>query len=168
MHVIAAKAVCFKEALSDDFKIYSKNVISNAKILSERLIKNGFKIFSGGTDTHLMLLDLRDFNITGKDAEASLVRSNITCNKNGIPFDTQSPMITSGIRLGTPHVLPEVLTNEFKLVGDLITKVLKGLSENGQNNSKIEKEVQEVVDVCAAFLYIVIRYNINTNALSIL
>ena len=153
MHVIAAKAVCFKEALSDDFKIYSKNVISNAKILSERLIKNGFKIFSGGTDTHLMLLDLRDFNITGKDAEASLVRSNITCNKNGIPFDTQSPMITSGIRLGTPACTTRGFgPNEFKLVGDLITKVLKGLSENGQNNSKIEKEVQkEVVDLCATF-----------------
>ena len=153
MHVIAAKAVCFKEALSDDFKIYSKNVISNAKILSERLIKNGFKIFSGGTDTHLMLLDLRDFNITEKDAEASLVRSNITCNKNGIPFDTQSPMITSGIRLGTPACTTRGFgPNEFKLVGDLITKVLKGLSENGQNNSKIEKEVQkEVVDLCTTF-----------------
>ena len=102
MHVIAAKAVCFKEALDDEFKIYTKNVIKNAKILSENLIKNGFKIFSGGTDTHLMLVDLRDFNVTGKDAEASLGRANITCNKNGIPFDTQSPMITSGIRLGTP------------------------------------------------------------------
>ena len=102
MHVIAAKAVCFKEALDDDFKDYSKKVISNAKILSNRLIKNGFKIFSGGTDTHLMLVDLRDFKVTGKDAEASLVRSNITCNKNGIPFDSESPMITSGIRLGTP------------------------------------------------------------------
>ena len=153
MHVIAAKAVCFKEALSDEFKSYSKNVINNAKILSDKLMKNGFKIFSGGTDTHLMLVDLREFNITGKDAEASLVRANITCNKNGIPFDTQSPMITSGIRLGTPACTTRGFgPNEFSLIGDLISKVLNGLSKNGQNNSKIEKEVQkEVVDLCTSF-----------------
>jgi len=153
MHVIAAKAVCFKEALSDEFKNYSKNVINNAKILSDKLIKNGFKIFSGGTDTHLMLVDLRDFNVTGKDAEASLVRSNITCNKNGIPFDTQSPMVTSGIRLGTPACTTRGFgPNEFSLIADLISKVLKGLSENGQNNSKIEKEVQkEAIDLCSSF-----------------
>ena len=153
MHVIAAKAVCFKEALSNEFKSYSKDVINNAKILSERLSKNGFKIFSGGTDTHLMLLDLRDFNVTGKDAEASLVRSNITCNKNGIPFDTQSPMITSGIRLGTPACTTRGFgPKEFTIVADLITKVVKGLSQNGANNTKIEKEVQkEVIDLCSAF-----------------
>ena len=153
MHVIAAKAVCFKEALSDEFKNYSKNVINNAKILSNRLIDNGFKIFSGGTDTHLMLVDLREFNVTGKDAESSLVRSNITCNKNGIPFDTQSPMITSGIRLGTPACTTRGFgPNEFTLIGDLISKVVKGLSKNGQNNSKIEKEVQkEVIDLCSSF-----------------
>ena len=121
MHVIAAKAVCFKEALSDEFKDYSNDVINNAKILSDKLMKNGFKIFSGGTDTHLMLVDLREFNITGKDAEASLVRANITCNKNGIPFDTQSPMITSGIRLGTPACTTRGFgPNEFNLIGDLI------------------------------------------------
>ncbi len=153
MHVIAAKAVCFKEALSKDFKVYSQNVIGNAKILSNRLIENGFKIFSGGTDTHLMLVDLRDFNVTGKDAEASLVRSNITCNKNGIPFDTQSPMITSGIRLGTPACTTRGFgSSEFSLVADLITKVVKGLSKNPENNSKIEKEVQkEVIDLCSSF-----------------
>ena len=153
MHVIAAKAVCFNEALDDEFKIYTKNVIKNAKILSEKLIKNGFKIFSGGTDTHLMLLDLRDFNVTGKDAEASLVRANITCNKNGIPFDTQSPMITSGIRLGTPACTTRGFSSgEFTLIADLITKVIKGLSENGSNNSKIEKDVQkEVIDLCSSF-----------------
>ena len=153
MHVIAAKAVCFKEALDGEFKIYVKNVINNAKILSESLSKNGFKIFSGGTDTHLMLLDLRAFNVTGKDAEASLGRANITCNKNGIPFDTQSPMITSGIRLGTPACTTRGFgSDEFNLIGDLITKVIKGLSENGLNNSKIEKEVQkEVIDLCSAF-----------------
>ena len=153
MHVIAAKAVCFKEALSDEFKYYSNDVINNAKILSDKLMKNGFKIFSGGTDTHLMLVDLREFNITGKDAEASLVRANITCNKNGIPFDTQSPMITSGIRLGTPACTTRGFgPNEFSLIGDLISKVLNGLSKNGQNNSKIEKEVQkEVIDLCSSF-----------------
>ena len=153
MHVIAAKAVCFKEALSDEFKKYSQNVINNAKILSNKLIDNGFKIFSGGTDTHLMLVDLRDFKVTGKDTEASLVRSNITCNKNGIPFDTQSPMITSGIRLGTPACTTRGFgPNEFSLIADLISKVIKGLSKNGQNNSKIEKEVQkEVIDLCSSF-----------------
>ena len=153
MHVIAAKAVCFKEALSNDFKIYSKDVINNAKTLSNRLIKNGFKIFSGGTDTHLMLVDLRELNVTGKDAEASLVRSNITCNKNGIPFDSQSPMITSGIRLGTPACTTRGFgANEFNLIGDLISKVVKGLSKNGSNNSKIEKDVQkEVIDLCSSF-----------------
>tara|TARA_B100001093_G_scaffold392671_1_gene379204 strand:- start:153 stop:1454 length:1302 start_codon:yes stop_codon:yes gene_type:complete len=153
MHVIAAKAVCFKEAIDDEFKIYVKNVINNAKILSEKLSNNGFKIFSGGTDTHLMLLDLRKFNVTGKDAEASLGRANITCNKNGIPFDTQSPMITSGIRLGTPACTTRGFgPNEFILIADLITKVINGLSENSSNISKIEKEVQkEVIDLCSSF-----------------
>tara|TARA_B100000963_G_scaffold360747_1_gene392857 strand:- start:17020 stop:18321 length:1302 start_codon:yes stop_codon:yes gene_type:complete len=153
MHVIAAKAVCFKEALSEDFKMYSKNVISNAQILADKLTKNGFKIFSGGTDTHLMLVDLREFNVTGKDAEASLGRANITCNKNGIPFDTQSPMITSGIRLGTPACTTRGFgSREFSLVADLITKVIKGLSQNAENNSEIEKDVQkEVIDLCASF-----------------
>ena len=153
MHVIAAKAVCFKEALTDDFKDYSKNVLSNAKILSSRLIHNGFKIFSGGTDTHLMLVDLRDLNVTGKDAEASLVRANITCNKNGIPFDTQSPMITSGIRLGTPACTTRGIgASEFSLIADLISKVVKGLSKNGTNNVNVEQEVQkEVIDLCSSF-----------------
>ena len=153
MHVIAAKAVCFKEALSDEFKNYSKNVINNAKILSDKLINNGFKIFSGGTDTHLMLVDLREFNVTGKDAEASLVRANITCNKNGIPFDTQSPMITSGIRLGTPACTTRGFgPKEFSLIADLISKVVKGVSQNSENNSKIEQEVQkEVIDLCSLY-----------------
>ncbi len=153
MHVIAAKAVCFKEALSKDFKTYSKNVINNAKVLSNKLLNNGFDIFSGGTDTHLLLVDLRKFNVTGKEAEASLGRANITCNKNGIPFDTQSPMITSGIRLGTPACTTRGFgAKEFELIADLISKVVKGLSKNHDNNSKIEKEVQkEVIDLCASF-----------------
>jgi glycine hydroxymethyltransferase len=153
MHVIAAKAVSFKEALSDDFKIYTKNVIANAKILSESLTDKGFKIFSGGTDTHLMLLDLRSFKVTGKDAQASLGRANITCNKNGIPFDTESPFITSGIRLGTPACTTRGFgEQEFKLIAKLIYKVIKNLSENKTDNSKIENEVkQEVINLCSSF-----------------
>ena len=153
MHVIAAKAVCFKEALSDEFKTYTKNVIKNAKVLSERLSEKGFKIFSGGTDTHLMLLDLRSFKVTGKDAQASLGKANITCNKNGIPFDTESPFITSGIRLGTPACTTRGFKEEeFKLVADLIYKVVKGLSENKSDNSKIENEVKkEIIDLCSSF-----------------
>ena len=153
MHVIAAKAVCFKEALSPDFKEYTKNVINNAKILSEKLKEKGFKIFSGGTDTHLMLIDLRSFGVTGKDAQASLGRANITCNKNGIPFDTESPMVTSGIRLGSQAATTRGFgLNEFKTVGELITKTLKGLSENPNDNSKVENEVKnEVISLTSSF-----------------
>jgi len=153
MHVIAAKAVCFKEALDPSFKIYTKQVIENAKTLSETLVKNNLKIFSGGTDTHLMLLDLRNFNLTGKLAEASLGRANITCNKNSIPFDTQSPMITSGVRLGTPASTTRGFgQKEFVLVGQLISKLLKELAKNPENNSKTENEVKkEVIDLCGSF-----------------
>ena len=153
MHVIAAKAVCFKEALDESFKDYVKKVIENAKILSETLIKNDFRIFSGGTDTHLMLLDLRNFKLTGKIAEASLGRANITCNKNSIPFDTQSPMITSGVRLGTPASTTRGFgQKEFILVGQLISKLLKELAKNPDNNFKAENEVKkEVIDLCTSF-----------------
>ena len=153
MHVIAAKAVCFHEALSKDFKDYTKNVIKNAKVLANTLSDKGFKIFSGGTDTHLMLLDLRSFNVNGKEAQASLGRANITCNKNGIPFDTESPMITSGIRLGTPACTTRGFgEDEFKIVGDLIFKIIKGLSSNKDDNSKAESEVKkEIIDLCSSF-----------------
>jgi len=153
MHVIAAKAVAFHEALQPGFKEYIKSVLANAKILSETLKNNGFKIFSGGTDTHLMLVDLRPFKVTGKDAESSLCRANITCNKNGIPFDTAKPTITSGIRLGSQAATTRGFSlNEFKKVGDLITKVIKGLSNNSQDNSKIETEVRnEVIKLCSKF-----------------
>ena len=153
MHVIAAKAVCFKEALDPDFKTYTKQVIANAKILSETLLEDGFKIFSGGTDTHLMLLDLRNFNLTGKLAESSLGKANITCNKNSIPFDTQSPTITSGVRLGTPASTTRGFAEkEFIIVGKLISKLLKELAKNPENNSKAENEVKnEVIDLCSAF-----------------
>jgi glycine hydroxymethyltransferase len=153
MHVIAAKAVCFKEALSNEFKKYTDDVINNAKTLAESLTNKGFKIFSGGTDTHLMLLDLRSFKVTGKDAQASLGRANITCNKNGIPFDTESPMITSGIRLGTPACTTRGFGDqEFKFIAELIYKVIKGLSENLTDNSKIENEVKkDVIKLCSSF-----------------
>ncbi len=153
MHVIAAKAVAFQEALKPSFKEYIKSVLANAKILSETLKNNGFKIFSGGTDTHLMLVDLRPFNVTGKAAETSLCKANITCNKNGIPFDTEKPTITSGIRLGTQAATTRGFgLNEFKKVGDLITKVIVGLSKNSEDNNKTEQEVKkEVIDLCSNF-----------------
>ena len=153
MHVVAAKAVCFKEALDPNFRTYAKQVVENAKTLSETLVKNNFKIFSGGTDTHLMLLDLREFKLTGKLAESSLGKANITCNKNSIPFDTQSPMITSGVRLGTPASTTRGFTQkEFVLVGQLISKLLKELAKNPEDNSKAENEVKkEVIDLCGSF-----------------
>ena len=153
MHIIAAKAVGFLEALKPEFKTYIKNVLANAKVLSESLINNGFKIYSGGTDTHLMLVDLRPFNVKGNVAAESLSRANITCNKNGIPFDTESPMITSGIRLGTQAATTRGFgIDEFKKVADLITKTIQGLSKNPDNNSKIEGEVRaEVIELCSRF-----------------
>ena len=153
MHVIAAKAAAFQEALKPEFKDYIKEVLANAKILSETLKNNGFKIFSGGTDTHLMLVDLRPFKVTGKAAEVSLCNANITCNKNGIPFDTEKMTITSGIRLGSQAATTRGFgLNEFKKIGELITKVVKGLSQNPNDNKKIESEVRkEVVDLCSNF-----------------
>ena len=153
MHVVAAKAVAFQEALQPSFRVYIKAVIENAKILSETLKNNGFKIFSGGTDTHLMLVDLRPFKVTGKAAEISLCKANITCNKNGIPFDTEKMTITSGIRLGSQAATTRGFgLNEFKKVGELITKVIKGLSQNPNDNSIIESEVRkEVIELCSKF-----------------
>ena len=153
MHIIAAKAAGFQEALKPDFKDYIKSVLSNAKILAETLKNNGFKIYSGGTDTHLMLVDLRPFNVKGNVTAESLSRANITCNKNGIPFDTESPMITSGIRLGSQAATTRGFgLNEFKKVGDLITKIVEGLASNPNDNSKVENEVRnEVIDLCSNF-----------------
>ncbi len=153
MHIIAAKAVGFKEALKPEFKEYIKTVLANAKILAETLKNNGFKIYSGGTDTHLMLVDLRPFKVKGNTAAESLSRANITCNKNGIPFDTESPMVTSGIRLGSQAATTRGFgLKEFQKVGDLITKTIQGLSENPEDNSKIEDEVRkEVVSLCSNF-----------------
>lgn len=121
MHVIAAKAVCFKEVLSDEFKTYQKNIVKNAKALSIALMEKGFKLVSDGTDNHLMLVNLTNMNITGKEAQLKLDEVNITCNKNGIPFDTLSPFITSGIRLGTPAVTSRGMNEEdMKEIADLI------------------------------------------------
>ena len=153
MHIIAAKAVGFLEALKPEFREYISSVLANAKMLAETLKNNGFKIYSGGTDTHLMLVDLRPFNVKGNIAADSLSKANITCNKNGIPFDTESPMVTSGIRLGSQAATTRGFgLKEFEKVGNLITKVIKGLSENPEDNSKVEAEVRkEVVDLCSNF-----------------
>ena len=153
MHIIAAKAAGFQEALKPEFKNYIKSVLANAKVLSETLKNNGFKIYSGGTDTHLMLVDLRPFNVKGNVTAESLSRANITCNKNGIPFDTESPMITSGIRLGSQAATTRGFgLKEFQKVGELITKTVKGVSSNPNDNSKIEDEVRkEVVELCSKF-----------------
>ena len=130
MHVIAAKAVAFGEALRPSFKLYAKNVVDNAKALAEVLKDKGLDIVSGGTDTHLMLVDLRPKRLTGKVAEVALGRAHITCNKNGIPFDPEKPMITSGVRLGTPAGTSRGFgIAEFRQVGELIAEVLDALSQ---------------------------------------
>ncbi len=121
MHIIAAKAVCFGEALKDDFKTYQKQIVKNASVLASTLVEEGFDLVSGGTDNHLMLVDLRNFNITGKQLEQNLDKVGITLNKNAIPNDPQSPFITSGVRIGTPAVTTRGFKEEeMKLVGKLI------------------------------------------------
>ena len=148
MHVIAAKAVAFGEALQPSFKNYAKNVVANAKILSARLIKNGLDIVSGGTDNHLMLVDLRPKNATGKRAESALSRAHITCNKNGIPFDPEKPFVTSGVRLGTPAGTTRGFGKaEFDEIGELISEVLDGLkaANSDEGNAAVEAHVREKV-----------------------
>jgi glycine hydroxymethyltransferase len=147
MHVIAAKAVAFGEALQPSFKLYAKNVAENAKALAETLKARGLDIVSGGTDTHLMLVDLRPKRLTGKVAEAALGRAHITCNKNGIPFDPEKPTVTSGIRLGTPAGTTRGFgIAEFRQVGELISEVLDVLSQKGaEQDSLVEAAVREKV-----------------------
>jgi len=149
MHVIAAKAVAFGEALQPGFKAYSAEVVSNARVLAETLKNGGFDVVSGGTDTHLMLVDLRPKGLTGKAAEASLGRAAITCNKNGIPFDPESPFVTSGIRLGTPAGTTRGFgQQEFRQVGELILETLDGLAADGEEgNGTVEKAVAKKVKV---------------------
>jgi glycine hydroxymethyltransferase len=152
-HAIAGKAAAFGEALKPSFKLYAQQVVDNAKVLAETLLENGFDIVSGGTDTHLMLVDLRPKKLTGRDAEASLDRAGITCNKNGVPFDPEKPTVTSGIRLGTPAATTRGFgTEEFRQVGALITQVLDGLAANPEDNGAVEQEVRkEVVALCHRF-----------------
>lgn len=154
MHVIAAKAVAFGEALQPSFKAYAQRVIDNAKVLAQTMVDGGFAISTGGTDNHLMLVDLRPKGLKGNAAEDAMERAGITCNKNGIPFDTEKPMITSGIRLGTPAATTRGFgTDEFKQVGELICEVLDGLAANGaEGNTEVEASVRSRVEaLCARF-----------------
>jgi glycine hydroxymethyltransferase len=144
MHVIAAKAVAFSEALRPEFKVYAHAVVENAKALAETVRAGGYAIVAGGTDNHLMLVDLRPKKLTGKAAEASLGRAHITCNKNGVPFDPEKPMVTSGIRLGTPACTSRGFgVAEFRRVGELIVECLDGLAKNGdEGNADTEASVK--------------------------
>ncbi|MCE9648863.1 MAG: serine hydroxymethyltransferase [Parvibaculum sp.] len=154
MHVIAGKAVAFGEALRPEFKQYAKSVVENARALAATLAEAGLAIVSGGTDTHLMLVDLRPKKLNGKIAEAALERANITCNKNGIPFDPEKPTITSGVRLGTPAGTTRGFgVAEFRLVGKLINEVLSGLAANGETgNEAVEASVRaRVLELCGRF-----------------
>jgi glycine hydroxymethyltransferase len=147
MHVIAAKAVAFGEALRPEFKLYARSVVENAKMLADTMLENGYAIVAGGTDNHLMLVDLRPKKLTGKAAEAALGRAHITCNKNGVPFDPEKPMVTSGIRLGTPAATSRGFgVAEFKKVGELIVETLDGLASNGDEaNASVEESVKQRV-----------------------
>lgn len=153
MHVIAGKAVALGEALEPEFKLYIKNVISNAKVLAEVLQARGCDIVTGGTDTHLMLVDLRPKGLKGNQVEEALERAGITCNKNGIPFDPEKPMVTSGIRLGTPAGTSRGFgQDEFKQIGEWIGDVLDGLAANPEDNSAVEQQVkQQVQKLCSRF-----------------
>jgi glycine hydroxymethyltransferase len=150
MHVVAAKAVAFGEALAPEFKAYAAAVQANARVLAKTLVEQGVDIVSGGTDTHLMLVDLRPKKLTGKIAEASLERAGITCNKNAIPFDPEKPTITSGVRLGTPAGTTRGFgESEWRQIGLLIGEVLDGLVANPDDNGKVETAVRgKVLDLC--------------------
>jgi glycine hydroxymethyltransferase len=148
MHVIAAKAVAFKEALSESFKTYQKDTVKNAQALADHLMENGNKLISDGTDNHLMIIDLRNLKITGKDAEDALGRAGITVNKNSIPFETLSPMLTSGIRIGTPAITTRGMkTSEMETIAKLIVQVLK----NHTDDNIISTTKKKVVELCEAF-----------------
>jgi glycine hydroxymethyltransferase len=153
MHVIAAKAVALREALSPEFKAYAGQVVKDARALAETLIAHGLQVVSGGTDNHLMLVDLRPKNATGKRAEQALGRAWITCNKNGIPFDPEKPFVTSGVRLGTPAGTTRGFgEQEFREIGGLIVEVLDGLREanSDDGNTAVEAAVREKVKALTA------------------
>ncbi|WP_073976037.1 serine hydroxymethyltransferase [Erythrobacter donghaensis] len=154
MHIVAAKAVAFKEALDPSFSAYAHRIVENARALAASLEENGLRIVSGGTDNHSMLVDLTAKDVTGKDAEKGLDRAFLTCNKNGIPYDTRSPFVTSGIRLGTPAGTTRGFgPEEFRTVGKLIAEVVDGLAKNGpEGDAQVEESVrQRVTALCAAF-----------------
>lgn len=153
MHVIAGKAVALGEALKPEFKEYAKSVVANAKMLGETLVGRGLNLVSGGTDTHLVLVDLRPKGLTGKLAEKSLERAGMTCNKNGIPFDPEKPTVTSGVRLGTPAGTTRGFgVEEFRTVANLIGDVLDGLAQNAEDNAAAEEKAHKtVLDLCRRF-----------------
>jgi len=154
LQMIAGKAVGFGEALRPEFKVYAQNVVDNAHALAESLGARGFDIVSGGTDTHLMLVDLRSKGVTGKDAEAAMTRANITCNKNGVPFDPEKPTITSGVRLGTPAGTTRGFGDaEFRQIGNMIADVLEGFAQNGEANNTDQENAtrNEVIELCSRF-----------------
>ena len=153
-HVIAAKAVAFAEAIDPKFETYAKQVVANARALAKAMVDNGFDIVSGGTDNHLMLVDLTAKDVTGKAAEKGLDRAWLTCNKNGIPFDTRSPFVTSGVRLGTPAGTTRGFgPDEFRKVGALIAEVVDGLARNGdEGDGQLEERVRaQVEELCQSF-----------------
>jgi glycine hydroxymethyltransferase len=148
MHIIAAKAVAFKEALEPTFKEYQLQILKNARALAEELTKGGIRLVSGGTDNHLLLIDLTDKGVTGKEAEAALDRAGITTNKNGIPFDTKGPMVTSGIRLGTPALTTRGMNErEMQVIGRLITSIINDVS----SEERILEVKKEVAVLCESF-----------------
>ncbi|MFV3073577.1 serine hydroxymethyltransferase [Niveispirillum fermenti] len=153
MHVIAAKAVAFGEALKPEFKTYAGNVVANARVLAERLIAGGLDIVSGGTDSHIVLVDLRPKKLTGKAAEHALENSGMTCNKNGVPFDPEKPFVTSGVRLGSPAATTRGFgTAEFAQIGDMIVEVLDALAVSNGDNSAAEGRVRaRVQELCRRF-----------------
>ncbi len=154
MHVIAAKAVAFKEALQPEFKAYAHQVVKNAQTLSDTIKKGGYDIVTGGTDNHLLLVDLRPKKLTGKASEIGLGRAHITCNKNGVPFDEKSPFITSGVRLGTPAGTTRGFKEaEFREVGEMIVTVLDGLAKNGDTgDAQVENRIRDrAMTLCERF-----------------
>ncbi len=146
MHVIAAKAIAFKEAMTGEFKDYARQTILNARVLAEELMREGFKVISGGTDSHIVLVDLRNFNLTGKQVEEALGRANITVNKNAVPFDPQKPTITSGIRIGTPALTTRGMKEEeMKLIAGFIARIVKNI-DSEQVINQIKEEVRELCE----------------------
>ena len=153
MQVVAAKAVAFGEALHPSFRVYAQAVVDNAKVLAETLVAEGLAIVSGGTDTHLMLVDLRPLDLTGRDAEKALERAGMTCNKNGIPFDPKPPTVTSGVRLGSPAATTRGFgVEEFRQIGRWIGEVLRGLARHANDNEATEQRVRRAVGaLCERF-----------------